>query len=59
MADPTGRDVWEVTVSLVPGRHTYAFLVNDSVWTLDPRMPQEQHPDFGTLSSVILVTEKR
>ncbi len=59
LADPTKSGVWEVTVPLTPGRHTYAFLVNDSVWTVDPRMPQERDPDFGTLSSVILVTEKR
>src|SRR6185436_5145964 len=55
--DPSKSGVWEVTVPLTPGRHTYAFLVND-VWTVDPRMPQEKDPDFGNLSSVILVTEK-
>jgi hypothetical protein len=59
LADPSKSGVWEVIVPLTPGRHTYAFLVNDSVWTVDPRMPQERDPDFGTLSSVILVTEKR
>jgi hypothetical protein len=59
LADPSKSGVWEVIVPLTPGRHTYKFLVNDSVWTLDPRMPQERDPDFGTLSSVILVTEKR
>ena len=58
LADPSRSGVWEVTVPLTPGRHTYKFLVNDSVWTVDPRMPQERDPDFGTLSSVILVTEK-
>jgi hypothetical protein len=59
MSDPSKNGVWEITVPLPPGRHTYAFLVNDSLWTLDPRMPQEKDPDFGTPSSVILVTEKR
>lgn len=59
LGDPSKGGVWEVTVPLTPGRHTYAFLVNDSVWTVDPRMPQERDPDFGNLSSVILVTEKR
>lgn len=59
LSDPSKSGVWEVTVSLTPGRHTYAFLVNDSVWTVDPRMPQEKDPDFGNMSSVILVTDKR
>src|SRR4029079_9982051 len=45
--DQSKRGVGEVTVHLPPGRHTYAFLVNDSVWTVDPRMPQEKDPDFG------------
>jgi hypothetical protein len=59
LSDSANSGVWEVTVPLTPGRHTYAFLVNDSVWTVDPRMPQERDPDFGTQKSVILVTEKR
>jgi hypothetical protein len=59
LTDPSNTGVWEVTVPLVPGRHTYKFLVNDSVWTVDPRMPQERDPDFGSLNSVILVTGKR
>lgn len=59
LTDPSKSGVWEVTVPLAPGRHTYAFLVNDSVWTVDPGKPQERDPDFGSLSSVILVTEKR
>ena len=59
LSDPSMSGVWEVIVPLTPGRHTYAFLVNDSAWTVDPRMPQERDPDFGNLSSVILVTEKR
>jgi hypothetical protein len=59
LSDSANTGVWEVTVPLTPGRHTYAFLVNDSVWTVDPRMPQERDPDFDTPKSVILVTEKR
>lgn len=50
--------VWEVTVPLHPGRHTYAFLVNDSVWTIDPRAPSEVDRDFGRASSVILVSDR-
>jgi hypothetical protein len=46
--------MWEVTVPLVPGRHTYAYLVNDSL-KLDPRAPSTSD-DFGRASSVILVS---
>jgi Glycogen recognition site of AMP-activated protein kinase len=49
------RGIWTVTVSLPPGRHTYAFMVDDTVWTLDPRAPAAQDPDFGTPSSVVLI----
>jgi hypothetical protein len=58
-ATPLGRvsssGLWTVTVPLTPGRHTYAFMVDDSAWTLDPRAPAAQDPDFGTPSSVVLV----
>lgn len=47
--------IWTVTVPLAPGRHTYAFMVDGTAWTLDPRAPTAQDPDFGTPSSVVLV----
>jgi hypothetical protein len=47
--------IWTVTVPLVPGRHTYAFMVDGATWTLDPRAPSTQDLDFGTPSSVVLV----
>jgi hypothetical protein len=60
LKDPTGTGVWEVTLLLPPGRHTYAFLVNDSVWTIDPdpRASTSADGDYGRTSSVILVTER-
>jgi Glycogen recognition site of AMP-activated protein kinase len=54
MRDPASG-IWTVTVRLVPGRHTYAFMVDGATWTLDPRAPSAQDPDFGTPSSVVLV----
>lgn len=56
--DPTGRGVWEATVLLPPGRHVYAFVVNDSIWTLDPRAPQSADADFGRANSVAMVAER-
>jgi 1,4-alpha-glucan branching enzyme len=58
-ATPLGKvpstGLWTVTVRLAPGRHTYAFMVDNSTWMLDPRAPTAQDPDFGTPSSVVLV----
>jgi hypothetical protein len=56
LKDPTHSGVWEATLLLSPGRHTYAFLVNDSLVKLDPRAPAVADPDFGRPSSVVLVT---
>jgi len=58
MKDPTGSGVWEVTLLLPPGRHTYAFLVSDSIWTPDPRAPQVADPDYGRSNSVVLVPDR-
>lgn len=48
-------DLWSVTLPLTPGRHAYAFVVNDTVWTLDPRAAQERDADYGRAQSVIVV----
>jgi 1,4-alpha-glucan branching enzyme len=47
--------LWSVTVPLAPGRHVYAFMVDDSVLTLDPRAPSARDEELGTTASVILV----
>lgn len=48
-------DLWSITIPVVPGRHTYAFMVDDSVFTLDPRAPRARDPDLGVEGSVIIV----
>ena len=55
LSDATRSGVWEVTVALPPGRHTYKYLVNDSLLVLDPRMPKTTDRDFGGVSSVLMV----
>jgi hypothetical protein len=55
LARPSANGIWTVTVPLSAGRHTYAFMIDDTVWTLDPRAPKTHDPDFGTASSVVLV----
>jgi hypothetical protein len=47
--------LWSSTLSLRPGRHVYAFIVDDSIWMRDPRMPQAHDADFGRPGSVLLV----
>jgi hypothetical protein len=50
--------LWSVTVPLRPGRYTYAYLVDDApAVTLDPRA-MSVRDEFGSSSSVILVTDK-
>lgn len=55
LARVSSSGLWTVMVQLTPGRHTYAFMVDDSAWTLDPRAPTAQDSDFGTPNSVVLV----
>jgi hypothetical protein len=45
---------WTVSVSLPPGRHVYAFLVDGGVRP-DPSAPRAVDDDFGKPSSVVFV----
>jgi hypothetical protein len=58
-ADAMSRDpvtgLWSHTLSLRPGRHVYAFVVDDSVWMRDPRSPEADDEDFGRPGSILLV----
>ena len=47
--------LWSHTLALRPGRHVYAFVVDDSVWMRDPRSPEAEDQDFGRPGSVLLV----
>lgn len=47
--------LWSQTVLLRPGRHIYAFVIDDSVWARDPKAPAASDPDFGRPGSVLLV----
>jgi len=47
--------MWSQTLTLRPGRHVYAFVVDDSVWMRDPRTPAAPDADFGRPGSVLLV----
>jgi hypothetical protein len=47
--------IWSVIVPVVSGRHVYGFMVDDSVFTLDPRNPKARDPDLGADASVLVV----
>lgn len=49
-----GNNDWKATVTLVPGRYEYKFVV-DGQWKVDPRSEQFSPNAFGTLNSVIEV----
>ena len=46
---------WSVIIPIVPGRHIYGFMVDDSVFTLDPRAAKVKDADLGTEGSVVIV----
>lgn len=48
---------WEVTVRIAPGRHVYAFVIDDSTWTVDPLAPRGDD-DFGVPNAVLLVKRR-
>lgn len=50
-----GSSAWSVTVPLRPGRHVYAFMVDDTLLQTDPRAPETKDPDFGVTGSVLIV----
>ena len=56
---PMTRDnasgLWSVQLMLRPGRHVYAFVVNDTQWMRDPRATAAPDADFGRPGSVVLV----
>jgi hypothetical protein len=57
-ATPMSRhegSTWTAHVSLPPGRHVYAFVVDGRRWESDPHAPLEPANAFGFRNSVILV----
>ncbi|HVX41576.1 MAG TPA: glycogen-binding domain-containing protein [Gemmatimonadaceae bacterium] len=56
---PMTRDphssLWSITLPIAPGRHVYGFMIDDSLFALDPQEPSTRDPDLGTAGSVILV----
>jgi len=51
------RGEWTAAVALVPGRHRYAFVVDDTQWVADPAVATAA--DSGRPASVLFVEEIR
>ena len=47
--------LWSTILPIMPGRHLFGFIVDDSVFTLDPRKPKARDPDLGSEGSVLMV----
>ena len=47
--------LWSAIIPITPGRHIYGFMVDDSLFTLDPRAPKARDADLGTEGSVVIV----
>jgi len=46
---------WSTTIPVLPGRHIFGFMIDDSIFMLDPRAPKARDPDLGTDGSVVIV----
>lgn len=46
---------WTTSTTLAPGRHAYAFVVDDTLWVSDPRAPLVRDTDYGRDHSIIVV----
>jgi hypothetical protein len=55
MARSSENGPWSIIVPILPGRHIYGFMVDDSVFSLDPRMPKTRDRDLGGEGSVVIV----
>jgi len=47
---------WAVTLALAPGRHSYAYVVDDTQWVRDPVAMAAEPNDLAPPRSVIVVT---
>lgn len=46
---------WQIAVALQPGRHAYAFIIDNTKIIADPRALWEQDDGFGTRNSILTI----
>lgn len=54
-AQHRGGGVWSVTAPVPLGHHRYSFVVDDSVWVVDPTAPRVIDNDYGVTNSALVV----
>ena len=45
---------WSAKITLLPGRHVYAYVVNGERWTIDPLAPQVPDAGFGAANALVV-----
>lgn len=58
MEDGDGDGVWEIRVSLPPGRYRYLFWVDENTWHTDPGNPEEVEGGPARVCSQIVIHRK-
>ena len=53
MRGPRGDGYWLATVEIPPGRHEYKFVVNNSLWSIDPDNPDSCDDNHSGRNSVL------
>jgi hypothetical protein len=56
-AQARGGGVWSLTAPIAAGHHRYSFIVDDSLWVIDPSAPRVVDNDFGVANSALVVEE--
>jgi len=54
-AEHRGGGVWSVTAAVPEGNHRYSFVVDDSLWVVDPTAPRVIDDNYGMPNSALLV----
>lgn len=58
-AQHRGGGVWSVTAPIPVGHHRYSFVVDDSVWVVDPSAPRVTDNDYGVTNSALVVENQQ
>lgn len=55
MTDDDGDGIWEIRITLPPGRYRYLFLIDENRWQIDPGNPEEvEGGPEGRCSQIVL-----
>ncbi|MEP6778902.1 MAG: isoamylase early set domain-containing protein [Gemmatimonadaceae bacterium] len=59
MTQSSKDSAWSAKITLLPGRHVYAYIVNGEKWTIDPLAPQVPDAGFGATNALVVDAEPR